>query len=158
MGFPVSNNPLPGCQCKVLGRTIVFTKSTFNTFVDNFINYRNGLQITEVDKRIIVENNTGIQHRLRINGLLYPLHGIIKFLSPFFPYKRRHVPAGTMFRLQTTVEPVYGQLHKLLHETPVFIDLSSITEIRHDNKMYIPVKKVAPHDRTLIPEITDQFS
>src|ERR1700677_3742075 len=96
------NNTLSGSDCNVTAWAHRFAEAALNAMRSgmNVFDRRSGLEILQVNMRIVAQQDIWGQDSVRIKEIFCAPHQVRELVAPFAPDKRSHVDSGSMLRLQ----------------------------------------------------------
>ena len=113
--FPPNDDALSRRQRQAASKAVRFAKAAFDALVDRRTRRREGFEVADETVRVVVENNAGIQHIFRVEQLLNRPHRRERLGAPFAFDERRHIPPGSVFRFERTVETVDDEFDDFEH-------------------------------------------
>ena len=117
-----------------------FAEAALDAAIDQRIGRQHGLEILEVNARVLVENDAGIEQTLRVEQPLDAPHQIGGLLAPFHLDEGRHIAPGTVFGLERSVVAADDDLGDLLHEIGVAADRLIVGEALRKDEMQVSVE------------------
>src|SRR5580704_5967484 len=108
-----------------------------------------GLEILEVNLRIVAQQDIWGQDSVWIKKLFGAPHQVRELVAPFAPDKGSHVDSCSMLRLQRAVIFIHHQLNQVAHEAVVLPATRLFAQLRNHHEMQVSVRSM-PRGRRFI--------
>ncbi len=154
--FTETDDALARCQRQRPRRAPGLAEAALDALVDQRVDRRHRLEVPEVDMRIIVEDDPGVEDVVGIEDFLDPLHQPIGVRAPFQLDVGRDIAPGAVLGLERAVVLVDDHVAELVHEPPVAIDLRRLAEILGEHEVEVALQGMAENDRLVVAVLAEQ--
>src|ERR1700733_4123601 len=115
----------------------------------NVFDRRSGLEILQVNQRIMAEQDIWSQDSVWIQEVFCAPHQVSELVAPFAADEGSHIDSCPMFSLQRTVIFIHYQLNQVTHETVVLLAARVFAQLGDHHEMQVSVSSM-PRGRRFI--------
>ena len=151
----LDHNALAGRRGQVLGWAHGFAVATFHAVINDLTDRVGGLDVLEMQLRIVSDDRARIENPLRIAGVLHVHHGLIQIIAILTVHKRGHDASSAVLGLQRALLAQH-QLHHVLGELVVTVQGLRASKILRDQEVNIAVLRVPENHRAIIVVLIKQ--
>ena len=153
--FATYGDPLAGRESEILARAYRLAEPAVHAPVDFRLDCRSGLQVLQVDHRVIADDHARIEHSCRVEQEFDLAHHVIQLIAVLSAHERRHHPTGAVLSLQRSARTEHQLDHVFSERRKPGEQLRSI-EALVEQEVNVPVLRVTEDHRLLIPVPVEQ--
>ena len=127
----LDHNALAGCRGQVLGWAHGLAVATFHAVIDDLTDRVGGLDVLEMQLRIVSDDRARVENPLWIAGVLHVHHGLIQIITILTVHKWGHDTSSAVLGLQRALLAQH-QLHHVLGELVVTVQGLRASKILRD--------------------------